>query len=269
MSETFEPRRVDKPFLGRWIRTTFALLASSPLTFGAVVAVLAILDLIYADVVLQRLVKADLTLVVGALLLPVLWILLSLLSRQADQALGPSELLRLAVSRGVWGFLPGCLLAAVSWLLHWDLSASPVAANVIGSYGWNYLLVVAALGVCYCPLVALAPGLTITEAYHLSRYASRLNGGWVVVTFVAALSLAADGFARAVPAGQVVADAVLVFIGVFSYVAYRDIFERRADYASEAVLAAIAQPRKAPALTRPRAYRAVASKSALACLPLW
>lgn len=227
------------------------------------------LILIYADVILERLVKADLTLIVGALLLPVLWILLSLLSRQADRAFDPSELLQLAVCRGVWGLLSGCLLAAVNWLLHWELSASPVVADVIGSYGWNCLLLVAALGVCYCPLVALAPGLTLTEAFHLSRYASRLNGGWVVVAFVAALSLVADGFARAVPAGQVVADAILVFIGVFSYVAYRDIFERRPDYASEAVLAAIARPRKALALTKPRAYRVVASKCALACLPLW
>ena len=128
MSETLEPRQVDKPFLGRWVRATLALLARSPATFGAAVALLAIIDLFYTDVVPERLINAGSTLAVGALLLPVFWIAVSLLSRQSDRGFGRSPLPQLAASRHVWasGLLPGCLLAGVNWLLHWALSASPL-----------------------------------------------------------------------------------------------------------------------------------------------
>jgi hypothetical protein len=251
MSETLEPRQVDRPYLARWVRTTFALLASAPTAFGAAVALLATFDLVGSDMEPASLVDAGFTIVVGALLLPACWIVLSLLSRQSDRAFGRSELLQHAISRGVWGggLLTGCLLASVSWLLHWALSSSPVLADFIGSCTWNCLLLVAPLGVCYFPLMALAPGLTVIEACQLSRKASRLNGEWVILTFVAALSLAADGIARALPAGALVTAAILVFIGVFNYVAYRDIFERRADYAVESVFAA-ARPRRRRRLAR-------------------
>lgn len=248
MSETLEPRQVDRPFLGRWVRTTLALLAGSPVTFGAAVAVIAILDLLYIDVVPESLIGVGLTSVVGALLLPVLWIVLSLLARQSDRPYGNSELPQLALSGRVWaaGLLPGCFLASVNWLLHWALSANPAVADIIGSYTLNCLLLVAPLGVCYFPLMALAPDLPIPDACQLSKKASRLNSEWVIVTFVSVLSVAPDVFARAVPAGLILTAAFLVFIGVFNYVAYRDIFERRADYATQPVFAR--RSRKVPAL---------------------
>lgn len=252
MSETLEPRRVEKPFLGRWIRATFALLAKSPATFGAAVALLSILDLFYIDVVPARLIEASLTLLVGALLLPVFWIVMSLVSRQADRALDRSEVPRLAVSRHVWvsGLLPGCLLAAVNCLLHWTLPPGSAYADVIGSYTLNFLLLVGPLGVCYFPLMALAPGLTIFEACQLSKKASRLNSEWIVVIFITALSAIPDVFGQAVPLGLIVTAALLVFIGVFNYVAYLDIFERRVDYAAQRVFAA--RWGRAPALKGPR-----------------
>jgi hypothetical protein len=251
MSETLEPRQVDRPFLGRWVRSTFALLASSPLTFGAAVVLLAILDLFYIDVIPERLSDAGLTLVVGALLLPAFWIAVSLLSRQPDRGLGRPDLLQVALSGRVWGggLLPGCLLASVNWLLQWALSASPAYADIIGSYMLNSLFLVASLGVCYFPLMALAPDLTMVEAWQLSRKASSLNGEWVIVMFVTVLSLAPDAFAHAVPAGVIVTAAVLVFIGVFNYVAYLDIFERRLDYVRQPVFAP--RSRKGPALKSP------------------
>lgn len=240
MSETLEPRQVEKPFLGRWVRATFALLARSSVTFGAAVVVLAILGLLYIDIVPARLIESGLTLVVGALLLPVFWIVMSLVARQADRASGRPELLQVAASGHVWlaGLLPGCFLAAGNLLLHWASSASPGVAAVIGSYGLNCLLLVAALGVCYFPLMAIAPGLTLIEACQLSRKASRLNGEWTIVIFVMLLSLVPDVFSRAVPLGVIVTAAFLVFIGVFNYIAYLDIFERRLDYATQRVFAA-------------------------------
>lgn len=246
MSETLEPRQVEKPFLGRWIRTTFALLASSPATFGAVVAALAVFDLLYIDVVPRSLGESGLTLVVGAVLLPAFWIAMSLLSRRADRAVDRSELPQLAVcGRTMSGaLLPGCLLASVNWLLHWALSASPAIADAIGSYTLNFVLLVAPMGVCYFPLMALVPDLSIAEAWRLSRTAARLNDEWIIVTFVAVLSVGPDVFARAVPAGLIVTAAFLVFVGVFNYVAYRDIFERRPDYATESVFAARARPHR-------------------------
>ena len=251
MSETLEPRQVDRPFLGRWVRSTFALLASSPRTFGAAIVLLAVLDLFYLDVVPVRLIDAGLTPVVGALLLPVFWIAISLLSRKSDRTFGRSEQAELVVSGRTWtgGLLPGCMLAVVNWLLHWALSASPDYAGIIGSYTLNSLLLVASVGVCYFPLLALAPGLTLVEALQLSRKASSLNGEWLIVTFVTVLSLVPDAFAHAVPAGVIVTAAVLVFIGVFNYVAYLDIFERRLDRVRQPVFAPRA--RNVPALKRP------------------
>lgn len=189
MTETLEPRQVEKPFLGRWVRTTFALLARSPVTFGAAVVLLAILGLLYIDVVPERLVNAGFTLIVGGLLLPVFWIAMSLLSRQADRPFDRLDLLQPAAYRSVLGggLLPGCLVGSMSWLLHWALAASPILAGVIGSFTLNCLLLVTPLGVCYFPLM--------------------------IVTAI-----------------------FLVFTGVFNYVAYRDIFERRLDYAAEPLL---------------------------------
>jgi hypothetical protein len=221
-------------------------------SFGAAVALCAISGLLGTEIVPARLIDAGWTLVVGSLLLPLFWIVLSLLSRRSDRAFGRSELLQHAACRNAWGggLLPGCLLASVGWLLHWALSGSPVMADFIGSYIWNCVLLVAPLGVCYFPLMALAPGLTILDARQLSRNASRLNGEWIIVLFVAALSLTADGFARAGPAGNIVSAAIIVFIGVFNYVAYRDIFERRTDYATESVIAF--EPRRSLRPARPR-----------------
>ena len=252
MSETLEPRQVEKPYLGRWVMMTLALLVRSPASFGAAVAVLAILELLCTYMVPVRLIDTGLALIAGALLLPVFWILLSLLSRQSDRAMRASELAQNAVSGRIWrgGLLPGCLLASAGWLLHWALSASPVLSEVVGSYTWNCLLLAAPLGVCYFPLVALAPGLTMFEACQLSKKASRLNGESLIVTFVAALSLAADGFAHAAPAGEIVSAGIIVFIGVFNYVAYLDIFERRLEYAPQRVFAS--QPRRATPPARPR-----------------
>ncbi|HEY1892530.1 MAG TPA: hypothetical protein VGG63_19190 [Steroidobacteraceae bacterium] len=255
MSETLEPRQVGKPFLGRWVRSTFALLAGSPWIFGAAVVLLAVLDLFYIDVTPVRLIDAGLTLVVGALLLPAFWIAMSLVSRRTDRTRDRSEQLEIVMPERVWGggLLSGCVLAAVNWLFHWALSASPAYADIIGSYAVNSLLLVASLGVCYFPLMALAPGLTMVEAWHLSRKASGLNSGWVIVTFVTVLSLVPDAFAHAVPAGVIVTAAVLVFIGVFNYVAYLDIFERRLDYVAQPVFAP--RSRKVPALRRPGSPR--------------
>ena len=252
MSDTLEPRRVEKPFIGRWVRATLALLAHSPVTFGATVAALAILDLFYRDVVPEHFVKAGLTLIAGALLLPPFWIVMSVLSRHSDRAFDRSELLQLSASARLWGggLLPGCLLATVNCLLHWAFAAGPAIAGLIGSYTVNCLLLLAPLGVCYFPLLALAPGLSPIDACRLSKKAVRLNDEWAIVLFVAALSLVPDVFAREVPVGVIVTAAFLVFIGVFNYVAYRDIFERRLDYATQRVFAV--RPRKALAPKRPR-----------------
>lgn len=223
------------------------------MTFGTAIALPAISALLGTEIVPARFIDAGCTLVVGSLLLPYFWIVLSLLSRRSDRAFGFSELLHHAVSRSAWrgGLLPGCLLASVGWLLHWALSGSPFLVDFIGSYTWNCVLLLAPLGVCYFPLTALAPGLSILDARQLSKNASRLNGEWIIVLFVAALSLTADGFARAGPAGDVVTAAIVVFIGVFNYVAYRDIFERRTDYAAESAFAFQLGKSLPPARLRP------------------
>lgn len=69
MSETLEPRKVEKPFLGRWVITTLVLLVRSPVSFGAAVALLAISGLLGTDIVPARLIDVGWTLIVGSLLL--------------------------------------------------------------------------------------------------------------------------------------------------------------------------------------------------------
>lgn len=253
MSETLEPRKVEKPFLGRWAITALALLARSPVSFGAAVAAVAIAALLGTEVVPAPLIEAGWTLVAGSLLLPLFWVVSSLLARRSDRDFRRSELLQHAASRSVWGggLLPGCLLASMGLLFHWALRGSPFLADFIGSYTWNCLLLVAPLGVCYFPLMALVPGLTILDACRLSKKASRLNSERVIIVFIAALSLTADAFARAGPVGDIVSAAILVFVGVFNYVAYRDIFERRADYATEPVFALQRRRSLPPARPRP------------------
>lgn len=78
MSETREPRKVEKPFLGRWVVTALSLLVRSPASFGAVVVLLAIAELLCTYIVPVPLIDTGSTLVVGALLLPAFWIVLSL-----------------------------------------------------------------------------------------------------------------------------------------------------------------------------------------------
>lgn len=45
MSETLEPRIVDKPFARRWLVTTLALIGRAPLRFGCLIALLGLLDM--------------------------------------------------------------------------------------------------------------------------------------------------------------------------------------------------------------------------------
>lgn len=86
MSEALEPRKVEKPFLGRWAITALVLLARSPASFGAAIALLAIADLLGTEVVPERLIDAGWTIVLGSLLLPCFWIVLGLLSRRSHRA---------------------------------------------------------------------------------------------------------------------------------------------------------------------------------------
>jgi len=249
--DEFKPRQVEKPFLSRWVGTTFRLLLGCPVTFGVAIALLATAYLLATEILRTRLVDAGATIVVGMLLLPALWIALSLLARQSDRPMGRSELLQHLAAGRLWagGLLPGCLAAALSWLVHWALSGSPAIADLVGCNIWNTLLLVLPLGVCYFPLMALAPGLSILDACQLSKTASRMNGEWVIVMFVATLSLVADGLARALPLAGIVTAAFLVFVGVFNYVAYRDIFERRLEYAAQPVFAPqlrVPAPRRRP-----------------------
>lgn len=240
MSVTLEPRKVEKPFLFRWVRSTCLLILASPVTFVAVIALLALLHLTASELASMPLIEhTGVILAVGLLLLPVLWIALSVLARRSDRPMSHSELRAQLLGARVWGggLLPGCLLACASWLVRWALARSGAVADVVGSNIWNTLLIVVPLGVCYCPLMGLAPGLSVADACLLSRAASRMNDGWVIVLFVAILSLIADGLQRAGVQPGLVGASFLVFIGVFSYVAYRDIFERRVDYAPQPVVA--------------------------------
>jgi hypothetical protein len=236
MSEALEPREVEKPFLGRWLMMTLGLLLGAPVTFGVSIALVATISLLAARLP-TILLDTGIVLVTSVLLLLPLWTVLGLLARHAERSPGRTELLH-RMARGVVGAsVPACPLACVSWLVHWALAGSPAIAGVIGSLTWDTLLVVLPLGVCFCPLVALGSGLSVVDTYHLSRKASRLNGEATIVAFMAGLAALADWLAWVLPAAALITAAFLVFTGVFCYVAYRDIFERKTERAAQPVLA--------------------------------
>jgi len=83
MNQTLEPREVERPFIGRWLRTSLALIVRSPVQFGLLIVLLVCFDdAIWTSWGLR--VAKLWSNAFGALLLGLIWVFIAALARGAD-----------------------------------------------------------------------------------------------------------------------------------------------------------------------------------------
>jgi hypothetical protein len=243
MNTTLEPREVDRPFAQRWLRATFALFLRSPFRFGVLIALLGCLDTSAVNFANGYIVQKVWVDRLGIVALPFLWVLVSAVARGADDnSLTWQTLLHLG-RRSVWigAFSVGVGMAALSWFFHslfhgfgTVAAQNPPAylqhqGDFLASIEASVVLIAGSVGITYCPLLALVPGLSAPHASSLSRKADKINGLVTILTMTTVLAIGAIYLTSAIPAYGMSTAAFLVFFGVLNYVAYRDIFERRSE----------------------------------------
>lgn len=215
------------------------LVLRSPIRFGLVVAILGSLDtwavIATREYVIPRTVLVEL----GVGLLPALWTLVAALAHSADKSLGVQQtvagLMRGAVWRGV--LFAAAVLAGLQILESGAIAALPqkfhdhTAFGLPGRFVSTFALYAAFatlwLGSCFFPLLLHAARAPWNLLYHLSRRAARMNDNIIVMTFVGCVVILADSLSAVLPAYGMTMACFLVFLGVFNYVGYRDIFEGR------------------------------------------
>jgi hypothetical protein len=243
MSATLEPREVEKPFARRWLRATLALFLRSPFRFAILIALLGCLDtsaVNFANAYFVEKVWVDR---LGIAALPPLWLLVSAVARGADENNLTWQTLSRLGRRSVWigALSAGIPMAALSWFFHSIFHGLGAAAahnppaylrhqgDFLASVEASVVLMVCSLGLTYCPLLALVPGLSASDAHSLSHKADKINGFVTVLTMTTILAIGAIYLASVIPAYGMTTAAFLVIFGVLNYVAYRDIFERRSE----------------------------------------
>lgn len=243
MSATLEPREVEKPFAQRWLRATLALFLRSPFRFGILIALLGCLDTSAVNFAKQYFVEKVWVDRLGIVALPLLWLLVGAVARGADDNNLTWQTLSHLGRPSVWigALSAGIPLAALSWFFHslfhgfgavaaHNPSAYlPHQGDFLASVEASVVLIVASLGLTYCPLMALVPGLSASNARSLSNKADKINGFATILTMTTILAIGAIYLASVIPAYGMTTVAFLVFFGVLNYVAYRDIFERRSE----------------------------------------
>lgn len=242
MSTTLEPRKVDQPFVRRWLRMALELFVRAPMRFGILIALLGGVD--HAAVALAQGVGIQRTWAdrLGTLMVPLLWVLTSAIARGADDSRQSSEALASLGRRQVWlgalraGVTLAVFLSIAGWVLqglgqllspHRSQSYLQHPGELLDSIVANVLFLQSWVGLCYCPLLVLQPQLSPPEVSSMSRRASKINGNMLIFTFVGVITFGAASLASVLPLYGMTDAALLVFLGVLNYVAYRDIFERR------------------------------------------
>lgn len=241
MTNNLEPREVERPFIGRWLRMTVELIVRSPFRFGIMIAFLTSLD--NGVVTLAKGVSVEKFWIdrIGDMLLPTLWVLTSALARGADDTSSTWVAFAPFRHKRVWLASIGsaALIVSLDILLAWALHGAgnfgpfrPVPylqhpGDLTESIARNAYLFVVAFGPCYFPLLALAPEASPWRCRLLSRQASKLNGELVIWLIAAIVVLSTGVLASIAPAYGLTNSLLVVFLGVFNYVVYRDIFERR------------------------------------------
>lgn len=256
MSTSLQPREVDRPFLRRWCLAALALLLRAPLSFGLVIAVLGSLDTCAVSLehgqVMARWPAKILTIFISGLL-PAVWVVVAALARGADRSLAAGESLEPLTRRGLWrGVLLAVCVQIGQDLVGWALTGLPMSSIALSKgFGPGWFVAAVAtyaflltlfFGSCYFPLLVQAPGVPAGELRQLSCRADELNGYpflyrerrlvlSIAYVFVSGVMVLTVALSQIVPAFGMTTAATLVFLGVFNYVSYRDIFERRAQNA--------------------------------------
>lgn len=243
MSTTLEPREVDRPFLRRWLMAAVELLLRAPIRFGLIIALIGVLDTSAVNVVRSQPALSLWLDRCGIVALPIVFVLVSAIARGVDDAQATWSAISQLKRGSVWmgALAAGLLVASVTLFLATSLRGAhdalvkPAASHYwdsgqfAGSMTSNIVLLYVFTGLCFYPLLVFAPTVPVRSIFMMSRTAADLNGGVVVAFFVAAVAITADALALVFPAFGMTTAVFIVFLGIFNYVAYRDIFERRAD----------------------------------------
>lgn len=234
MSVFLEPRVVERPYRNRWLRAALRLFVRSPVRFGACIAALAWLDTALTGSTQSLLQWLSL------LMLPLVWAVVSALARGADDRAQTLSAFAGFLRIRLWLYIltTGALLVAAVWApVHLGHSLwTPVSSATRGSRSGELLGAIAAqsawvytfFGTCFLPLLVLVPEMSLLEARRLSLRAKEINdqnhffGLWLRLLLVLFILW------NLPPAYGLTTAAWMVFTGILNYVAYRDIFERRA-----------------------------------------
>jgi hypothetical protein len=242
MSAIFEPREVEKPYSKRWLRMSWQLFVRSPIRFGLLIALLGWGDTSAVNLAYGLIIPKIWTERLGMLLLPGIFAIICAVARGADDGSQTWSVLRGFVDWRFWGkaLCGGLAVALFEWAINWVvvhalfLSSEPASKALYSHESGALLTTIASktflvnwvLGLCYAPLIFFWPNLSFVETRKLSQSAATVNdrGRFTnllcgVMFFGVPLTL--------IPSYGMTEAALLVFLGILSYVAYRDIFERR------------------------------------------
>jgi hypothetical protein len=240
--KTLEPRKVDQPFIRRWLRSSFELVLRSPARFGVLIALLISLDSFAVNLAGAHHIEKMWVDTLGAFVLPLVLILVAAVARGADKKsqtwVALVQILRKTAWMGALGV--GTIVTVLSWSIY-SLIYGLGAALLLGQPGLylqdqgqflasveaSVLLSSIVVGPCYFPLLVLEPTMSPLHARDLSMRANELNDGFMVIVLILMLDLGAIALAAAVPAHGLTMAMCLALMGVLNYVAYRDIFEAR------------------------------------------
>ena len=251
MKNILEPRQVERPFIGRWMRSSLQLIVRSPVQFGLVVVLLICLDNAVVKLAGGYRVPKLWANGFGSLLLGFTWVFIAALARGADESSRTWSALAQFVRPRVWlGAVASaaaafCFELVVAWLFNGVTGldgmtglrhGKPVSfvqhpGDVVGAIAHDAMFFTAVFEPFYFPLLAAVPQLSPPEAYSLSKFAARKNGSIEILLGIGIVVVAAALLAQFTPVFGLIDAATVLFVGVFNYVAYRDVFERRADNA--------------------------------------
>lgn len=247
MHRSIEPREVERPFIGRWMRTTLELIVRSPLQFGLVVVLLICLDNAVVEFASGYRVEKLWANALGSLLLGFIWVFIAALARGADEASRTWSALAQFIRPRVWmGAVASaaaavCFELIVRWLLNGATGLDRITGlhhgtptsflqhpgDFVSAISHDAMFFTAVFEPFYFPLLALIPGISPREAHSLSTWAARKNGRMEILLGVGIVVVATATLAEVAPVFGLIDAATLLFAGVFNYVAYRDVFERR------------------------------------------
>lgn len=298
--QTLEPREVEKPFYGRWLKGALRLMLRCPLRFGALIAVLACIDTTAARHLKDSALPQKWFDWLGLACLPALWTLVAAMAKGADDRSQTWPALR-DFARGLsWyralraGLFSVGLILLASFLLKrpWNEIFDPLPGQLLSSFAAQCWICWTGYGLCYFPLLVFLPGLTGWELSRLSRKAESVNREqlpildrkllpswaplppnlpsiWLPLPIwfpLFAANLAALFIEKFLSYG-IAAAAWLVYSGIVSYVAYKDIFERRPVHLVGPASAAAGEPLPAHTATV-RAQRIRTPKIGTEVVPL-